>query len=741
MTIPIRDNLESSNPSTDEVERHLEIWTNTSIPFSRRILSYHWLEKIGISAPLPEGWSDEELPEKTPTGPTYSQGNPREKFNVYRAKTGHPDGVLQSREAERDLLAILARDASHVGVVREILVVEDMELAAHRVLFHSITDLNAAGTQPDRPHLTEALVQAGVPELIREQVLDAVLAAEPNPENLQSLAGIIRDKAFSRRTREALVDVLDEAASGRHTAAELASRVEATILSLVRIESLSEWEEPNLDKPTPPIAFPLEVFPKRLVELILPASETLSCSPDFLAVPCLTAAGAAIGATVALEIKKSWSERANLFTAIVGRPGAAKSPALAVATAPIVELQWELAFDFLLESDAKSNKRKKAMKLAKSKEERDAAQRKLKLEEDEENSRMTEINVSDTTCEAVSDLLANNPRGIIMVRDELAGWLNSLNQYKNGSGDDRDFYLSLWNGAPQKKNRVSQGPMPVHARRPFFAATGAITPSKLDRFTEDKNGRYVDDGFLDRMLLSYPSEVRFKWSWDDVTGDAVSDWSKAFRRLWNREMVVDDVMGGKAVHLPFDDAAKKAWESWITAHMNETYESDFPDHLVGPWSKFRTQCARLILILDQLRWAYDAKRGAKAGAVGVKSVESAIQLVDYFKAHFRRVVQIQAGNQDNPDARDVLDWAINRGSSRFSEREAKGNFRARIKESKSFLTHAVAWLIERHCIRPLPAPVKAVGRTAKAAYEINPHLLNSPSSNTQNTRNSQRGAG
>jgi hypothetical protein len=40
--------------------------------------------------------------------------------------------------------------------------------------------------------------------------------------------------------------------------------------------------------------------------------------------------------------------------------------------------------------------------------------------------------VSDTTVEALSPLLLANPRGLLLARDELAGWLGSFDKYAKG---------------------------------------------------------------------------------------------------------------------------------------------------------------------------------------------------------------------------------------------------------------------------------------------------------------------
>ena len=49
--------------------------------------------------------------------------------------------------------------------------------------------------------------------------------------------------------------------------------------------------------------------------------------------------------------------------------------------------------------------------------------------------------VGDTTAEALFSVLEENPRGVLVSRDELTGWLRSMDQYKGGKGSDRQFLV------------------------------------------------------------------------------------------------------------------------------------------------------------------------------------------------------------------------------------------------------------------------------------------------------------
>ena|ERR1700677_4974495 len=89
------------------------------------------------------------------------------------------------------------------------------------------------------------------------------------------------------------------------------------------------WEPPIPLVETPEAEpFPLDVLPQQLAHFSEAVSLAKHCPPDYVAVPLLTIAGAAIGASRVLEIKPGWRERPCLYAAVIGPPGSAKTPAL-----------------------------------------------------------------------------------------------------------------------------------------------------------------------------------------------------------------------------------------------------------------------------------------------------------------------------------------------------------------------------------------------------------------------------
>ena len=89
-----------------------------------------------------------------------------------------------------------------------------------------------------------------------------------------------------------------------------------------------------------------------------------------------------------------------------------------------------------------------------------------------EETKVTEM-TQDATVEKLGELLQENPRGMLVSRDELAGWLRTMD--KPGREGDRDFYLEGWNGSGgYTLDRIGRGT--VHIPAVTLSICGGIQP-------------------------------------------------------------------------------------------------------------------------------------------------------------------------------------------------------------------------------------------------------------------------
>jgi hypothetical protein len=204
------------------------------------------------------------------------------------------------------------------------------------------------------------------------------------------------------------------------------------------IENLAQGATPRQPEEAEDLAFrpfPVEALPEPIRGFVSAGARAIGCDPSYLALPLPTVIAAAIGNTRRLELKRGWSAPPILWGAIVGESGTAKSPAFRLVMRPVRERQRKA-----LERDAEAMKQYGA-DLARWEKDMTAWKRGKSAGDPPEKpapSQAERFIVSDTTVEALAPILLANPRGLLLARDELAGWTGSFDRYagKSKAGAD-----------------------------------------------------------------------------------------------------------------------------------------------------------------------------------------------------------------------------------------------------------------------------------------------------------------
>jgi hypothetical protein len=463
------------------------------------------------------------------------------------------------------------------------------------------------------------------------------------------------------------------------------------------------WDDPLPLAAVPaPAPFPTSLLPGAAANFVREVSTAAHCPEDYAGVAALVLAGASVGASRALEVKPGWTERPGLYAAIVAPPGAAKSPVIRAAAAPVYREQARLH---------------EAYRQA-AKDYRDGN---LETKPSEPT-----VCVSDCTTEKLADVLHDNPRGVAMVRDELTALVAGMNQYKaGGKGADKQFYLSAWAGEPVIVHRKAQQAGSVFVQHPFLAVLGGLPPDLLDRLRGDRN---VCDGWMDRILFTYPDPPRAAGEdWRCVRGETAAAWDRMLSDLRGLETVKDDHHGERPLFLCLTADGKRAWEALTGRLADEVNAEDFPPHLRGPWSKFRGYGARLALIVQMMRLS---ARETQDDDVDGESVGRADRLVAYFQSHARKVYACIDADPRLADAQRVLRWlpkfceSVNcvNGPKRVSKRDIHANVlggRRTIEE----VDQVVALLLRYGYLRLAAQKDRGgPGRKPSPEYEVHPQV-------------------
>jgi len=436
-----------------------------------------------------------------------------------------------------------------------------------------------------------------------------------------------------------------------------------------------EWEGPVPLPEGLPSAAPLEptMLPEPLRGWIVDVSERMQIPPDFAAAGAVVVAGSLVGRRVGIHPKRhdDWLVVPNLWGAVVGRPSLMKSPALAEVMKPLARLVAEAYEEYqearlAYESDvmvAEATKAALKDELKKAAREATRSGDRSKLTEIASRSQDAEVpeepllkryKTEDATVEKISEILLENPRGILVHRDELSGWLRNLD--KQGREGDRSFYLEAWNGTGTfDVDRIGRGSLHISAL--CLSILGSIQPGPLSSYVyQATQGEKSDDGLLQRFqLLVWPDPLptwRNVDRWPDV--EAKNRAYEVFRRLdaLNPEdfgASGEDEEGMLAVR--FTDDAQEIFDQWRDELEVGLRSTELPPALESHLAKYRSLMPSLALNFQLIEFVDGIGEG---GAVGIRPALQAAAWCTYLETHARRLYS-SAENPAMEGARALLE--------------------------------------------------------------------------------------
>lgn len=184
----------------------------------------------------------------------------------------------------------------------------------------------------------------------------------------------------------------------------------------------------------------------------------------------IAAAAAMMPDSYTLEVKPGWRLSPRLWTVLIGKSAAGKSPTIKAATEPVKSMHAAVVAYF-----------------------------KASYEPDEEDRDKPPpepaLYTSDTTIEALSQKLANNPRGMLMLTEEFSSWIGSIDSSGKGeAAKNRGAWLQLYDGGPYQIDRIGRGSIQV----PNWGASvlTATTPSALAEHMK----HLPEDGLIQRFI-------------------------------------------------------------------------------------------------------------------------------------------------------------------------------------------------------------------------------------------------
>ena len=479
---------------------------------------------------------------------------------------------------------------------------------------------------------------------------------------LASLAGSMRHRGMEQPEIEAALLVVNDRRCEPPLAEEEVKGIASSISNYQpSVSSVSEsiegspdfeWPLPQpLPEGLPPVEpFDPRLLPERLRPWVEDVADRMQCPPDFPAVAAMVSLASVVGRQIAIRPKKhdDWTVVPNLWGGIVGRSGVLKTPALREpmnilehleATARVkhegeligyeadkvvAEARSKIAKADVEKTIKEAGTDPKSMEFA-----RDLALKALgEAVEPPDRKRYV---VNDTTVEKLGETLKGNPRGVLLFRDELTGFLKTLD--KDGKEGDRAFYLEAWNGSGRYTyDRIGRGTIDIDAA--CVSLLGGIQPGPLaDYVARAARGGADDDGLLQRFQMLVWPDISAHWKNRDIppNGAARARAVSVYQRLDTLSAAaIGAQMGEGLPYLRFALDAQGLFDEWRTELEGvKLRKQDEHAMMESHLTKYRS----LVPSLAVLTHLADVGSGPVGHAVLVQACAWA----EYLESHVRRV--------------------------------------------------------------------------------------------------------
>lgn len=500
-----------------------------------------------------------------------------------------------------------------------------------------------------------------------------------------------------------------------------APAVKARVLQPIPFDAGEGWPKPAMDllattRPPAPVmdARSFDLVFGRWSGWLKTAAEVKGTPVDYVALALLSTASAVIGNSRWASPWEGWKEPPVLWAMLVGDPSAGKSPALDAVMDPIKEIERRLSEEYKqARREWEAEEELAALSLAQWKTEarrnlaegNDAPMKPDAADAGEPPVR-ERISISDATTEKVAALLAATWRGLLLSRDELAGWLSSMDRYSGGG--DRPFWLEAYGGRSYTVDRKSS-PEPIIVDHMSVAVLGGTQPDKLSSLLVKTD----DDGLLARFLTVFPDPVPLSRPRGQIDALMLRG---AMEQLRSLAPALDEHGNKRPFLVPFSDAAADVLQDF--RGQCREWEADAAGIFKGHIGKMPGLVVRVATILAHLDWAA-APSCASPSEIAAEHVGRACHLVgEHLREHAYRAYGSADPSDEVKNARKVAGIILREEPRTISAREVQRRGLSGLSSSRQ--VEAALGMLEQ--FDWLRRTKEDTGGRPRVSFVVNPRL-------------------
>jgi putative DNA primase/helicase len=495
----------------------------------------------------------------------------------------------------------------------------------------------------------------------------------------------------------------------------------------------NEWPEPQrLPSGLPAVAsFDFNLLPEKVRGRVDDIATTMQSSPEYAAVSAMTGLGAVIGRKVGIRPQEQtdWTETANLWALLIGRPSVLKSPSMEAALAPLTVLAARAQKEYDEQLKAAGINEKVFELKAKLVTER--ARKALKGNPDQdvtgffadgeiEPPVLRRYTTSDSTPAALGELLVRNQNGVLVVRDELVSLLQNLDREENSEG--RGLYLTGWGGRSSYTiDRIGRGAN-LHIAGVCISLIGTTQPGKIARYASSAmRGGFGDDGLIQRFGMAVWPDVSPDWEDVDrpLNKDAKRSAFEVYKRLDEMDTqaigaMQDQGFDGEPEGIPylrFAPDAREVFSDWHTRLRKRLRSDELHPAMESHLGKYPKLVPSLALISHLSDVGH--------GPIGKSSLLRALAWAEYLETHACRLyasVTMPAVDAAKALVTKIRSRSLSNG---FSRHDIVRKEWSRLTDHNE-VQNALDLLVD---LDWLSCATLQTGGRPKTIYQINPRVL------------------
>ena len=405
-------------------------------------------------------------------------------------------------------------------------------------------------------------------------------------------------------------------------------------------------------------ALPEELIPDPLRAGLKDIAWRMQVALEPVAIAALVTISSLIGSSCRVRPKQldDWTVVPNLYGWSINYPGELKTPILKAASISLLRPLAAGARETHKEEKIRSEAQKavyEARKAALKEQMKNAAKpakkntqlldsidiellasKYEKLEEPQEKP-LKRYSANSCTVQAIQVIQADNPRGILMIADELVRLFRNWDS--PGHESDRDYFLEAWDGGvPFDHDTVSRGNTYVPCNT--LSVLGNTTPDKLREYLIDANTGN-DDGFPQRFQMGvFPAKGA--WQWVDQKPDA-----EAAEYIYKLLKIIDELDygaigaqldgAGQYHYLRFaPEATENVFKPWYTELKTVSIPNEGNLLIAEHLAKYPSLLASLALIFCIIRTVHS---GLPQATISQVDAELAAAWCDFLELHARKI--------------------------------------------------------------------------------------------------------